>query len=170
MLQGILSLLLFAGILAGVGFGASYLVDHRAEVFGGKKEGASIMELRDAAVESAEEAVGMMEESVSETMEASVEKSSVDILVLNGGAEVGAAGDLADALKQSGYEKAEAGNASEYTYSGVTVYFSSESEAAAGAVAADIASVSGYESTSAETEEATQTDHKRADVVVIVGE
>lgn len=59
-----------------------------------------------------------------------VDKKTLAVSVLNGGGARGSAGVLADILKKEGYEKTLFGN-TVGNFAGVTIYYSSENEAAA---------------------------------------
>jgi len=58
-----------------------------------------------------------------------VDKASVEIIVLNGGAPAGTAGKVVKSLVDEGFSKAEAGNA-DGTHVGVVIYYDGDSEAA----------------------------------------
>jgi hypothetical protein len=62
-----------------------------------------------------------------------IDKATVEVAVLNGGAPGGTAGKVTKILSDAGFAKAEAGNA-DGTYSGVVIYHDADSEAVAEAV------------------------------------
>jgi hypothetical protein len=174
MMQALFSFILFAGILAGVGFGASWLVDNRTELFPEKESHASISELLNSVAETVDEAMSLSDEeneSPSETEELpEIDRDKLDVSILNGGTVAGAAGSLAEKLQAIGYTEAQAGNASSYDHTGVSVYFSDDLEVEASVVAQDIRSISEYENVEISTKVASSSDQKRSDIVVILGE
>jgi len=62
-----------------------------------------------------------------------IDKASVEVMVLNGGAPGGTAGKVVDALKKAGFSKAKAGNATG-NHTGTKVYYGTGSETVAQSV------------------------------------
>jgi len=167
MLQGFFSLLLFIGILAGIGFGASWLIDNRAEVFA-TNEGPSIAELPMAVMDSGVEPEENELEREDEEL-LTINKEELEIAILNGGDEVGAAGAFAQTLTEAGYGNVTAGNASVYTYSNTTVYHDKqENHQVAEVVKAEIEGL--FEERSVSVEQAENADQKSAPLTIILGE
>jgi flagellar basal body-associated protein FliL len=66
-----------------------------------------------------------------ENQESSINKEDVSLSVLNGGAPSGTAGQVANALIQSGFTEATAENADNFDYQGITIYYQSDYSSAA---------------------------------------
>lgn len=131
----IVATLLF-GLLAALGFFA--FLGYR--IYDGRHEdGPSIADLprSSAPAEPAPEAVATAEDKPVSEPSAPVDAKQTTVSVLNGGGAKGSAGTLAEFLKQGGYAKAVAGNASG-DYVGVTVFHGPGQEAAAKAVLAEV--------------------------------
>lgn len=94
-----------------------------------------------------------------------VDKSTLALSVLNGGASKGAAGTAAGVLVKAGFTKAVAGNA-EGDYSGVTVYHSDQ-EAAAVAVKSALDAT--YKDIRISVADTSKPETKTASVTVILG-
>lgn len=165
--KGILSGIILL-LLAGVGFFVmlGYRViqigeDTRESIEGLAKTSA----VSDVAVEpvSVQEPATSPEES--KPGNDTVDKSTLEISVLNGGAAKGSAGTVAGLLVKAGFTKAVAGNA-DGDYSGVTVYHT-DREAAANAVKSSLdATYKGIRVTAADT---SKPETKTDQVTVILG-
>jgi len=168
MWQSIFSILFFAVLLSGVWLGVSWLVDNRHEL--SQKEGVSIAEIAEVVESEVEEVKEDIQQKIQEDPqeEEVLERADVDVLVLNGGAAVGFAGDTAERLAEEGFTQAEASNASSYEYIGVTVYYDGEQENEAQEVVETLTSLEGY--SDIKKEQASLADHQRADIVVILGQ
>lgn len=166
MWQSIFSLLFFGILLSGVWLGVSWIVDNKQEFT--RKEGVSITEIAKVVENEMKEVGEKMQEETQEQEPLDIDRSRIDVLVLNGGAEAGSAGDTAKKLAEEGFSQAEASNASSYEYTGVTVYYDGEQENEAKEVVETLTSLEGY--SDIKKEQASLADHQRADIVVILGQ
>lgn len=174
----------FVGVLGVIGFGTVWMLDNEKNIAFNAEKKPSLSE----AVKSAEEKVSLdtvsregregssQEDSgkrgSEEKKETSIAISSADaaktpVLVLNAGGAKGSAGKMADALKQSGYALAKSGNASVFTYKGVTVFYGDD---ALKPVAEAVAAVLKKNSVQALVVRASTADEKKEKIVVMVGE
>ena len=168
----------FVSILGAIGFGTVWMLDNGKNVTFRSDEKKPLSE----AVKSAEEKVSTNLESVDKSKKeeknsntsnteekkpTSFEGSAkVAVLVLNAGGAKGSAGKVADALKQAGFSLAKTGNASVFTYTGITVYYSDEaSKAGADAIATALKK----DFPSVNVKKASATDEKKEKIVVMVG-
>ncbi|NTW30293.1 MAG: LytR C-terminal domain-containing protein [Candidatus Moranbacteria bacterium] len=165
--KGVLSVIILL-LLAGAGF--FVLLGYRVIRFG-EDARESIESLTSTSTQfevviepvPASELVTSSEESQLENGE--VEKSTLEISVLNGGAVKGAAGTVAGLLVKAGFTKAVAGNA-DGNYSGVTVYHT-DNEAAATAVKSSLDST--YKVIRIVAADMSKPETKTAPVTVILG-
>ncbi|MEP7162561.1 MAG: LytR C-terminal domain-containing protein [Candidatus Moraniibacteriota bacterium] len=95
-----------------------------------------------------------------------VNKATLEVKVLNGGAAKGSAGTFTETLKKAGYTKAAVGN-SIRDYKGVTVYFAKDKETEAQALKEDV--VKTYPSAITAPALANDKDSASAPLVVILG-
>jgi hypothetical protein len=101
-----------------------------------------------------------------EVSENPIEKGTVSVTVLNGGAAKGSAGKVADILKKAGFTRTEVGNTTG-NYTGVTVYHKAESEREADAVRDSL--VASYTEAKVSSEDAKQPETGVSSVTVILG-
>ena len=174
----------FVGVLGVIGFGTVWMLDNEKNIAFNAEKKPSLSE----AVKSAEEKVSLdtvsregKEDSSQEDLgkkeseekkETSTAISSADaakapVLVLNAGGAKGSAGKMADVLKQSGYALAKSGNASVFTYKGVTVFYGDDTLKP---VAEAVVAVLKKNSVQALTVRASTADEKKEKIVVMVGE
>jgi len=99
--------------------------------------------------------------------EIEVDKASVEVTVLNGGAPAGTAGKVAGILKKDGFVKTEADDAL-FDYSGVTVYHGEGTLSAANAVREAL--LDAYGDIAVASADASKSETGAASVVVVVGE
>lgn len=90
---------------------------------------------------------------------------SLTLSVLNGSGTPGAAGDAADALKELGYTVSFTGNASAFTYEGITINIKRSKNSQLAALRKDVAGIGPVASTSASLAETSTVDAQ-----VIIGE
>ena len=182
MIRSFLLFLVLLGIFAGLWWAGS-LLSHRFfsqdEEKGG---GASIVELPEKTREvlaqleqeeqkqhnGGEENKRSQPESASQESTSSQEDFSLSVLVLNGGAERGAAGKARDLLKKHGYVQVQAANASSYTHRGVKVYYSGKGTKETAEALAAFLEKKGYNDP--QVLEAATSEQKKASLVVLLGE
>lgn len=93
---------------------------------------------------------------------AKLDRSKLEIIVLNGSGVAGAAGDISDKLKKLGYKIQSTSNASKFDYKGVTIFITEENKAYLDLLKKDLAEEDA-------TIETTIDDKIKADAEVIVG-
>ncbi len=99
-------------------------------------------------------------------IEPDVDKSSIEIVVLNGGATAGAAGKGADILKKAGFTGAKTADAT-LDYSGVTVYHKEDASSEAEMVRKALAD--SYKSVSVAPADAKKAETGTVRIVVVIG-
>lgn len=144
------------------GFLGYQFYDQRSE------EGPSIAEMpknEESSTEPATEAAPVAEtQPAAETP--ATDAKQVAIAVLNGGGAGGSAGVLADALKQAGYTKTTAGNATG-DYAGVTVFYGAGQESAAKTILTEV--VKKYPKATVAPADPKKADTTGSAVVVVIG-
>lgn len=179
MVRVIISLVIFVGALASLGYGALWFVDHKHEISLRRDEAKSSLSsiLANSQKELQEENKKNDQAPASETEQRPVEqgiaptkniteKTALSIAVLNGGGPAGSAKKMADILISQGYTKTKATNAKSYTHKNIVVYFAKEKRSDAENIQNTIKK--NYPNTS--LLEASETEHKQADIVIIIGE
>ena len=167
MWQSIFSIIFFGMVLSGIWLGVSWLVDNKYKLT--QKEGISITEIAGTIEKEVAKVQEGVQEEIQEYKEEKepIERASVEVLVLNGGAEAGAAGNTTQNLRDEGFTQTQASNASSYDHTGVTVYYS-EKEEEAREVADVLDAFDEYDEVV--TKQASTLDQQKAQVVVILGE
>jgi len=181
MLRIIFSLLLFIGVLACLGYGALWLVDHKNKIAFSQEKNtkpslSSILENTNEEIKKELEQQKQTADTLGDVSESSqkdstettsqIHKSSLTVTVLNGGGANGSAGKTANLLLAQGYTKVKASNAQSYHHKGVTVYFSKNKQFDAENIRDIIKKT--YSSTS--LSEASGTEQSQSDIVIIIGE
>lgn len=185
MLRAFLTLVLFVGLLVLIAFGVFWFVDNKSELIPPKeKENIASIQTLSSAVsfgdqkdviegnlqnetepkdEVSENSEGESAPSDPEVKDSS-EVKELSVRVLNGGAQAGAAGDTKTYLSAQGYKNVSAGDAEEYSHTGVVVYYLRED--AARSLKEDLL----RKFDNVQIRAAGTSEQKGADLVVILGE
>ncbi len=127
-----LLLVVFAGFLIYLGYRVMEIGRDDRQSIGVLPESFSVSSAEDSsegasAVYSSDEASGVAEEA---KQSVDIDKATIAVTVLNGGAPGGTAGKVVKLLVDAGFSKASSGNA-DGTHVGVVIYYDEDSEAAA---------------------------------------
>ena len=149
-------------LLAGAGFFV-YLGYRVVEEQKDERESIEVLSTRDP--EPAPTAATEPEPETEPEPPTELDKSSVEIVVLNGGAPGGTAGKVTKVLSDAGFTKAKADNATG-NYTGVSIHFGEGARQAADAVKEALSET--YDEISVEPSDANKKDTTLASIVVIV--
>jgi len=176
MMRALLTFLLFIGMLALIGYGVLWYVDNK-ENLKSYEEDLSIksimeesrgLELSDSSSIKKEEEMDVSTQTEKEDKNSLEENKKIDtnisILVLNGGAEKGAAGSMQVYLQNREYAQVEAANAKSFTYRGITLYYQDKE------LAKQVESILEEKYGEIDKEEAETSGQKVADIVIVIGQ
>lgn len=176
MLKILFSFIAFIVLLSCIAYGAVWIVDNKVNVGSiGKKGADSFQNLslslqgnntKSTTAASTEVVGGKVKVEPDVPIGTDASPGSVDVVVLNGGGPIGAAGKMANYLVSKGYAKAKASNAKNYSYEGLTVYYDKEGKVDAEAVRTVL--VASYPNV--RLEEAKSDAERVSRVTVIIGE
>lgn len=172
---------IFVVLLGGIAFGVVWVVENEQSLpfLRREKPGVDdVVKVIDKTVVSGGET-----SSSSQSSEGSSEQSSsngknvaqqgaladfgkISVLVLNGGGASGAAGKAAELLRKEGYTLAKSGNASVFTYSGISVFYREESRKED---AEKMGEVLRKTYSSVVVVKANTADEKKEEIVVVIG-
>lgn len=161
--------MVIAVVIASVGF-LAYLGYHATG--SGSPEGVSIVSIAsvpDTGKTSESDADVQETKTVSEaekTVEGTLQKASIPVVVLNGGAPKGSAAVISDMLKADGFTQVSTGNSSE-DYSGLVIYRTDGNETSAEAV--KIVLSKKYPSVTVRAADPKRSETSRASVTVVFG-
>ena len=179
MIQAFISFITFGFCIVAITLGSSWLIDHREEIFGEKGESIEQLakETNDPSDQTFNESNLSKDEEdkdsdvdLEEIKNGTLPQSDVSLIkmtILNGGAQKGEAGKLAQRLEEKGYKSIKVSNASSYTYSGITVYYTKDTSIAEG-VKKTIESFGIY--TNIVVKQGSKGDEISNEIVVIMGE
>lgn len=173
--KAVVSFFIFVVILGGIGFFVLWILENERVWNGEKENRPTVQEVIKKTDEKIslmkEETAGQLDESiaVSESKEDKNKRSNpsqLPILVLNAGGASGSAGKVTGVLTQAGYTLAKAGNATVFTYKGVTVYYG---EDVLKVDAEKVAEILKEKYSSVTVVKAGSSDEKKEKIVVMVG-
>lgn len=136
MIQAFISFITFGFCIVAIALGSSWLIDHREEIFGEKGESIeqlakeandpSDQDFNESNLSKDEEDSDVDSEEIKNEALSQSDVSLIKMTILNGGAQKGEAGKLAQRLEEKGYKSIKVSNASSYAYSGITVYYTKD--------------------------------------------